>query len=206
MPANLQTVFLILIFIVPGFVFTEVDARLRPAQKIGPFERTILSILFSTILHSILICPLLLFLVIVQFDFSNLFDSVWLMQWGGKHPFILYIATCAYFFIAVIIAGCCGIKIGTVTREWMPIISRVLERERANSVLVQMKNGDFYTGLLDMIPADYDILQSPAKDFTIKPPGRYKPKGQAWQKLEDTEVVLLNTSNVDAIRIIKLPT
>lgn len=67
-----------------------------------------------------------------------------------------------------------------------------------------MKNGDFYTGVLGMIPADYDVLQGPAKDFTITPPGRYKPKAKPWQKLEEEEVVLLNTANVDAIRLMRL--
>lgn len=93
---------------------------------------------------------------------------------------------------------------GPVTKRWEPVISRIIDPDKLYSVLIQMKNGDFFTGLLDKIPADYEVLQSPAKDFTIRPPGRYKPKGQAWQSLENKEVVLLNTSNVDAIRIIEL--
>ena len=38
----------------------------------------------------------------------------------------------------------------------------------------------------------------------ITPPGRYKPKAKPWQKLEEEEVVLLNTANVDAIRLMRL--
>jgi len=204
MPVNLQAILLILVFIVPGFVFVEVDARLRPAQKLGAFDRTVVSVLFSTILHGFVVWLICVVLWFISFDLAKLFDATWLADWSRKHTLLVYTSLLSYFLLSMTIAIWCGARIGILTRGWMPVILRVVEKDKINSVLVQMKNGDFFTGLLDKIPADYDVLQSPAKDFTIRAPGRYKPKGQPWQNREETEVILLNTSNVDAIRVMKL--
>ncbi len=201
MPVNIQALALLLVFIVPGFVFVEVDARRRPAQKLGTFDKTVLSILFSTVLHAVLSLIILLLLLSMKFDITRLVNRDWL-AWGGKHPICAYGCTLSYFLLCIVIAGLLGYLVGAVTHRWTPVLSRVVRRDKQNSVLVQMKNGDFFTGALGMIPADYDVLQSQAKDFTIVPPGRYKPKGRPWQKLLDGETVLLNTSNVDAIRIL----
>lgn len=203
MPGNLHAILLIVFFVVPGFVFVEVDARLRPSQKFGAFERTVVSVLFSTIWHGIVLWMLLLGLLVFGCDVAKVFDLKCVAQWSRDHVFFVCTCLLAYLLLSILVPGWCGSKMGLVTRGWMPVVSRVVDQKRFNSVLVQMKNGDFFTGLLDKIPADYDVLQGPAKDFTITPPGRYKPKGQSWQKLEDNEVVLLNTSNVDAIRVIQ---
>src|SRR4030042_1894761 len=199
MPANLQVFVLLLLFIVPGFVFVEVDLRRRPAQQLGTFDKTVLSILFSTIVHSLVLWPIVLCSLGVEVDAGKVFDKGWLVDWTGKHLALTYTYVFFYFLFCIVVAVLCGFKVGSVTRRWMPVLSRIVRRDRDNWVLVQMKNGDFFTGALDMIPADYDILQGPAKDFTIVPPGRYKPKGQSWQDLQKHEVILLNTSNVDAI-------
>ncbi len=53
MPGNIQALLLFVLFIVPGFVFVEVDTRRRPARQLGTFDKTVLSVLFSTILHAI---------------------------------------------------------------------------------------------------------------------------------------------------------
>lgn len=204
MPSNLEAILLILVFIVPGFVCVEVDARLRFGQKLAAFERTIVSILISAALHAVLTWLTLFVLFLLRFNLANLFDRNWLANWFVANPFLAVNLGLFYFAIAIVLAVFVGWKVGPVTKRWVPVISRIVDENKRNSVLIQMKNGDFFTGLLDMIPADYEVLQSPAKDFTIIPPGRYKPKGQAWQNLEDKEVVLLNTSNVDAIRIIEL--
>jgi len=203
MPGNLQALVLLLIFIVPGFVFVEVDTRRRPAQKLGTFDKTVLSILFSTILHAILVCPILLFLLAVKFDVAQLFDKERLVEWCGKHVGLTYTYVFLYFLVSIAAAVLCGFKVGIITHRWTPVLSRIVRRDRPNWVLVQMKNGDLFTGILGMIPADYDILQGPAKDFTITPPGHYRPKGRTWENLQDGELVLLNTSNVDAIRILQ---
>ena len=204
MPSNLESLALILVFIVPGFVCVEVDARLRLGQKLAAFDRTIVSILFSTVLHAVLTWLILFALLLFRFKLANLFDRDWLANWFALHTFTAITLGLCYFAIAIVLACIAGWMVGSVTKRWVPVVSRLVAEGNRSSVLIQMKNGDFFTGLLDMIPADYEVLQSPAKDFTIKPPGRYKPKGQPWQYLEDKEVVLPNTSNVDAIRIIEL--
>ncbi len=196
---------MLLVFIVPGFVFVEVDTRRRPAQKLGTFDKTILSVLFSTILHAVLVWPILLLLLAFKFEVSRLFDADWLGEWCGKHPLLTYTSLFFYFLLCIAIATGCGFAAGVVTHTWTPVLSRSVRRDRQNCVLVHMKNGSFFTGVLGMIPADYDVLQGPAKDFTILPPGRYKPKGRPWQELQEAEVILLNTSNVDAIRIMWPP-
>jgi hypothetical protein len=201
MPGNIQALLVILVFIAPGFIFVEVDTRRRPAQRLGAFDKTVLSVLFSTALHAVLLWPILLGLLVFGFRLANLLDADWLLVFAQEHVFLTYTCVLLYFLLSLFIGVGCGVKVGTVTRNWTPILSRIVRRDRPNPVLVQMKNGDFYTGILDMIPADYDVLQGPAKDFTITPPGRYKPNGKRWQKLQEGEVVLLNTSNVDAIRL-----
>jgi len=201
MPGNAQGLLLLLVFIVPGFVFVEVDTRRRPAQKLAAFDKTVLSVLFSTVLHAILLWPVIFGFWLFGFELARLVDPKWLFDWVGHHVLLTYTALLLYFSVCIAIAVLCGIGIGAVTRTWTPVFSKVVRRDTPNPVLVQMKNGDFYTGILGMIPADYEVLQGVAKDFTITPPGRYKPNGKRWQKLQDGEVVLLNTANVDAIRL-----
>jgi len=204
MPGNLQTLLLLLVFIIPGFVFVEVDTRRRPAQKLAAFDKTVLSVFFSTMLHAVLLCPILLCLRLFNFNLANLFDAEWLLAWMTEHVLLMYVSVLLYFLVSIMIAVYCGFRVGAVTCTWTPVLSRIVRRDEANGVLVQMKNGDIYTGILGMIPADYDVLQGLAKDFTITPPGRYKPKGQPWQNLQSGEIVLLNTSNVNAIRMMWL--
>jgi len=204
MPTNIQALALLLVFIVPGFLFVEVDTRRRPAQKLGAFDKTILSILFSTLLHAAFLFLILAVLRLFEFDLATLLDGAWFMTWIRDHLLLSYVCILLYSLVCLGMATLCGISVGTITRTWTPVLSRVVRRDKANPVLVQMKNGDYYTGILGMIPADYDVLQSPAKDFTIRPPGRYKPNGQGWQNLQEAEVIVLNTSNVDAIRFMWL--
>lgn len=201
MPGNVQGLLLLLVFIVPGFVFVEVDTRRRPAQKLAAFDKTVISVLFSTIVHAVLLWPILFFLWLLSVDLARLLDPTWLFGCLASHVLLAYTGLLLYFLVCIAIAVFCGVKVGVVTRTWTPVFSRVIKRDKPNPVLIQMKNGDFYTGILGTIPADYDVLQGPAKDFTITPPGRYKPHEKRWQKLQDGEVVLLNTANVDAIRI-----
>ena len=205
MPVNFQALLLLLVFIVPGFVFVEVDTRRRPAQKLGTFDKTVLSIFFSTILHAVLTWLILLALLTYGFDTAKLLDRGWLAGQAETHIVATYALGSCYFILSVGIASVCGFMVGRLTHRWTPVLSRVVKRDRDinNWVLVQMSNGDFFTGILGMIPADYDVLTGPAKDFAVIPPGRYKAAGQPWQPLQDGEVVLLNTSNVDAIRIIQ---
>ncbi len=205
MPVNFQALLLLLVFIVPGFVFVEVDTRRRPAQNLGTFDKTVLSVFFSTILHAVLAWLVLLALLTFGFDTARLLDREWLAAQAETHIVATYAFGSCYFILSVGIATVCGFMVGRLTRRWTPVLSRVVVREQNinNWVLVQMSNGDFFTGILGMIPADYDVLTGPAKDFTVIPPGRYKPAGQSWQALQDGEVVLLNTSNVDAMRIIQ---
>ncbi|MHC4400222.1 MAG: DUF6338 family protein [Planctomycetota bacterium] len=201
MPANLQALLLLLVFIAPGFVFVEVDTRRRPAQKLAAFDKTVLSILFSTLLHAVLLWPTLLCFSLCGFDLARVLDANWLLNYVQQHVLLTYTFLLVYFFVAIAIAVFCGFKVGALTSKWTPVLSRSVRRDRPNPVLVHMKNGDFYTGILGMIPADYDVLQGPAKDFTVIPPGRYKPKGKRWPKLQEGEIVLLNTANVDAVRL-----
>lgn len=178
MPGNAQGLLLLLVFIVPGFVFVEVDTRRRPAQKLAAFDKTVLSVLFSTVLHATLLWPVLSCLWLFGSDLARVVDPKWLIDWGGRHVLLTYTGLLFYFLACIAIAVCCGIGIGAVTRTWTPVFSKVVRRDTPNPVLVQMKNGDFYTGILGMIPADYDVLQGVAKDFTITSPGRYKPNGK----------------------------
>ena len=201
MPTNAQALLLVLLFIVPGFVLVEVDSRLRPSQKLAAFDKTVLSVLFSAILHAFLLWLILLGLWGFGVDLSGLLDADWAVDWLSKHVLLIYTWILIYFALSVAIAVRLGFKVSAVTGKWVPVLSRIVRSDKPNPVLVQMKNGDFYTGILGVIPADYDVLQSSAKDFTIRPPGRYKPKGKRWQKLQDGETVLLNTTNIDAIRI-----
>jgi hypothetical protein len=158
--------------------------------------------LFSTVLHVLLLGVILLGLSLSRFDLANLLDTQWTIEWAKGHVLLAYTLLTTYSVVAIGVAVGCGFGVDRFTQRRVPVLSRIVGRDRANAVLVQLKNGDYYTGILGTIPADYDVLQVAAKDFTITPPGRYKRKDSKSQKLDPREVVFLNTMNVDAIRII----
>jgi len=202
MPDNLQALLLVVWFVIPGFVFVEVRAWSRPTRKLSTFDKTVLTILVSTVLHISLVFLVLLALHLRGFDLTLAFDQGYVVDHAKEHPLLAYAYAFAYFVATLVIACALGWLVGKVEWTVTPVFLRVIRRDKPNAVLVQMKNGDFYTGILELIPGDYDILQSPAKDFTLSPPGRYKPKDLDWQNLQAGETVVLNTTNIDALRII----
>ncbi len=202
MPDNVQALLLLVLFIAPGFVFIEVHARRRPTRKLGTFDKTVLTVLFSTILHVVLVGLVLAILYLRDVDLNFLFDQDALQTRIEQHAYEAYLYVVVYFFVALLLSGISGLLAGRTVWRAIPVFARVVRRDKENAVLVQMKNGDFFTGILGLIPGDYDVLQGPAKDFTISPPGRYKPKDRDWQSLQMGETVVLNTTNVDALRII----
>ena len=99
MPGNVQALFLLLLFIVPGFVFVEVDARRRPAQKLPAFDKTVISVLFSAILHAILLWPILVCLWLFGFELGKLLNPAWLMEWVAAHLLLTYSLLLFYFLL-----------------------------------------------------------------------------------------------------------
>ena len=78
MPTNVQSLLVLLLFVLPGFVAVEVIARIQPSRERSTFDKTALSVLYSTIVH-VLLVPILTFIAIWCFAFDpTTVDATWL--------------------------------------------------------------------------------------------------------------------------------
>jgi hypothetical protein len=220
MPTNLQSLLVLLVFVLPGFVAVEIDARSRPARERSTFDKTALSVFYSTLVHLALV-PLATFLATWLWSFDPaVVDSNWATEQMQQHLWRSESLLLGYFATAMLSGALFGYTLSKFKGQTPPVwaqetyvrvqrrgfaqaIRERLHRPRytaALSVLVLMKNGDQYAGLLKTLPGEFDELQRKDKFFSIQKVA-YRPKDATPQTLQPGQVVLLNTDNVDAMWI-----
>ncbi|HEX7378570.1 MAG TPA: DUF6338 family protein [Pirellulales bacterium] len=219
MPTTLQGL-LIVFFVLPGFLAVEVDARRRPAREHSAFDKTVLSVLYSAFVHlPLLFCWSFAAVRWLGADF-NILTEEWITQQIRARPLHLQGYIMAYFASSMATGWLLGSCLAGVTRHIAPVwaretylrvlpkgwTDRVMERLRrpafvaAISVLVKMKSGDQYAGILRTAPGDYDELQQKDKYFSIIQ-AVYLPKDGSLEKLGGDQVVLLNMADVEALLV-----
>lgn len=220
MPTNVQSLLVLLLFVLPGFVAVEVIARIQPSRERSTFDKTALSVLYSTIVHVVLV-PILTCIAIWCFGFEpRTIDAEWLSERMREQLPLCEAVVVGYFVLATLCGVGLGFAIAKTTGYIAPVWAqetyiRVQHRGRlrrlgdlltsrryraALAVFVIMKNGDRYVGLLKTLPGDFEDLQRKDKFFSIQRV-TYAPNEGLVHKLEDGQVVLLNTDNVDAMWI-----
>jgi len=219
-PTNLDGLLVLLLFVLPGFVAVEVNARFQPIRERSAFDKTALSVLFSTLVHLALV-PIATYLVIANGALDpRTVDASWLSTQLRSNPVAAELCIGGYFLAATFVGGFLGyltwILVADVPPVWAAetyvrvqkrtFATRVRERfqkprYRAGlSVYVIMKNGDRYVGLLKTLTGEFDELQRKDKFFSIQK-AVYLGGTRPPFTLPVTQVVLLNTENVDAMWI-----
>ena len=207
MPDSLQALIVIVVFILPGFLAVRMDGFVRPIRQRNAFESTGWAVLYSTVVHMVLVIPTSLVCIWIGGldptveDFSW---EVWLDAQTSEHllrtefAIIVYLAT----------MGICGIALGqfvsTRTRLNVPVWSKeTLVRSQTEGPLVClaiMTNGDQYSGTLFQVPTDYEVLTRKDRDFSIRD-AVYVPKDGEMEALDDAEIVLLNSRDIASLHV-----
>ncbi len=219
MPTTIQG-FLILLFVLPGFLAVELDAQIRPARERSLFDKTVLCVLFSSLVHVVLILAWTYVAEVrLGLDLAVVTEA-WISQQFRDHPLRTEGFVCGYFASSMLAGWVVGGGLSKLNRGIAPVWARetylrvrrkgwldrfMVWRQRrkfnkAVSVLVKMKSGDQYAGILRSVPGEYSELQQKDKYFSIAR-AVFLPKEGVLQALEEQQVVLLNMADVESLFI-----
>ena len=212
MITTIQGLIVILFFIVPGFTVVEVSHIISPVRKGSSFDKSILSIIWSTLIH----LPATLFVIIILWvngaKLSNTFTSI--QNNIGEVSFYLL---CYFIFVACIIAPIIGYAfpkykkylLKRILREKMNILQatsvwdyvKTEIRPSINNAIrakFNMKSGIKYYGDIVGMPAIID--DDKPYDIFIQKVKRVSKLG-VEERLDGINGMMLNSANIDSIEI-----
>ena len=215
MITTLQGLFIVLFFVVPGFIVVEMSSLISPARKGSTFERTVQAVIYSTLIH----LPATIFLAVVLCSMGT---QVYILEFIlANYPGKVLFAFLLYFIIVIIVAIRLGYLIPTrLKKYWL----RKLLKEKMNSLQAtsvwdylkteirptignspyvtrakfNMKTGIKYYGDIVAMPAIID--DDKPYDMFIQKVRRISRSGSE-EKLNGINGILLNSANIETIEI-----
>lgn len=213
MISTIQGLIVFLFFIVPGFIVVEVSNFISPSRKSVSFDKTILSIIWSTLIHF----PAIISITIVFW--TNNANASLIFATDNCFGQIPFIALC-YFIVACITA----IVLGCIFPESKDyLLSKILGKNKnvlqATSVWeyvrtelrpsingipysmrakFNMKNGLIYIGYIFVMPTIID--DDKPYDIFIKDVAKIDAAGKKYE-LGNIDGMMLNSSNIDSIEL-----
>lgn len=202
---GLPNLLLTILFIVPGFLAEEELRKKFPFRRSTTFERTVNSIYYSVWIHTFF----LLVILVLCFPVGQLWTRrpyIEVIHTAGSLPLVVFIY-CAFAMLAgqqlfgrVFLVGYYEWNKKEIS-SFFPVWSRTLPDDKITFARIRLKNGDLYSGQIEYVHSDYDLLSSSEKDIYIVSPRIFQDG--VWKNLEKEEVkgILLNTRDIISLEL-----
>lgn len=215
MITTIQGLIILLFFVIPGFIVVESSNIIAPTRKCSTFDKTIASVIWSTLIH----LPVISIIAVIICIHKTRYDEVFVAL--NNHAVITAICLIAYFvFISCIAAPI----LGYIFTRYKKRILRVFLKEKLNILQatsvwdyiknevrpyvgnlsyairakITMSSGVKYYGDITVMPAIID--DDKPYNIYIQKVKRVDEKGHK-ESLDQINGVMLNSAKIESVEI-----